>query len=425
MSNPRSLIAMLCVVSMVLCVTDAAASSHPPVKPPTKRTQVIRAETYKKMEVVQKAFEAKDYKGALAGLDELKNGFDKLNDYEKATVWSLYGAVYYAQSDTKAAINAYINELRQPNLPDGLRDSGLYTLGQLYFITEEYPKAIAVIRKWMSGLTTPQPDGYVLIAQAYYQLENYAASEQSLVEGLRVAKQNKIAFRENWLSLLRAVLYEQKQYAKSAKVLEVLVTQYPNNASYWQQLAGMDGILDRQADQLKIMHAAYRAGLLKNESDLLNLARLYMVENVPYPAAELLAKGMKAKVIAVNADTLQLYAQALVLAKEYQNQIVVLKKLAGMTDESKHYVYLAQAYDQINDWDNAASAFSAALKAKNVTKPAEVRVQLGTALYNAGKLEEARTIFISAAKVPATAEVAGNWVKFVSTEIQQKKALRK
>jgi tetratricopeptide (TPR) repeat protein len=420
----RQLAVVSCAALMCLGAAAATASDKkPPVKPPTKQTQVIGAEVFKKMDLAQKAFEAKDYAGAQADLDGIKSGYDKLNDYEKATLWGLYGAVYYARNDTRGAINAYISELQQQNLPDGLRDSGLHTLAQLYFITEEYDKAIAVIKKWMSVMQQPQPEGYVLMAQAYYQRQNYADCEKNLIEALRTAKQQNITPKESWLALLRAVFYEEKQYVKSAKVLEILVALYPENASYWQQLAGMYGLLDRQQDQLRIMHAAYRAGLMTNEGDLLNLARLYMVENLPYPAAVLLNKGMKTAVIKTNADTLQLYAQSLVMAKEYEHQIPVLKKLAEMTGESKHYVYLAQAYFQVDNWNEAAEALRAALKARNVAKPEEVRVQLGTALYNAGKLEEAREVFATAAKSQATEQAAGNWVKFVSTEIQRKQAL--
>jgi tetratricopeptide (TPR) repeat protein len=420
----RYLAVALCLFLTLVMATAAVAAGKPkPVKPPTKQTQVIRAEVYKKMEVAQKAFDAKDYTGALSGLEALKSGYDKLNDYEKATLWSLYGAVYYAKNDTKAAISAYIKELRQPNLPDGLRDAGLHTLAQLYFIVEDYDKAIVVIRNWIRVSTEPQPDGYVLLAQAYFQKNKFGEAEKALIQSLRIEKQKGIAPKESALALLRAVFYEQKQYPKSAKVLEILIGLSPENASYWQQLAGMYGLLERQGDQLHVMHAAYRASLMNNEGDLLNLARLYMVQNVPYPAAVLLGKAMMTGAIKTNSETLQLYAQALLLAKEYEKQIPVLKQLAEMTGESKHYVFLGQAYQQFDDWTNAAQALRAALKAKNVSKQAEIEVQLGNALYSAGKLEEAREVFATAAQTPATAQTAASWVKFVTSEIQRKQAL--
>lgn len=410
-----------------LLMADAAKDKDkkgPPIKPPTKQTQVIRAEVYKKLEVAQKAFEAKDYAGAITALDVIKAGYDKLNDYEKATIWSLYGATYYAKGDTKASINAYISELQQKNLPDGLRDSGLHTLAQLYFIVEDYPRAVSVIKKWMSLSAEPPADGYLLLAQADYQLKKYAEAEQSLIAALRIDLSKKITPKESALSLLRAVYYDQKQYAKSAKALEALINVYPDKPSYWQQLAGMYGLLGQQREEMKIMHAAYQAGMMKSESDFLNLARLYMVSNMPYPAVQVLNKELRAGAIKTNADTLQLYAQALVMAKEYEQQVPVLQKLAEMTDQSQHYVFLAQAYSQVDKWKEAADAFKKALKAKNISKQGEIQVQLGNALYNAGDLQEARQVFIGAQQSPAQADAAANWIKFVDSEIQRKASLK-
>ena len=394
-----------------------------PVPPPTKQTQVIRAETYKKMEVAQKAFEAKEYAAAETALNELKAS-PKLNDYERATLYSLYAAVYYAQEKLPKAIEAYTSVLKQPNLPDGLRDGSLYALAQLYFIQEDYAKAITVVKKWLSVVPEPSPEGYALLAQAYYQMQNWAEAEKALVTSLQISKQRAQPPKEAALALLRAIYYERKEYEKAARVLELLVTIRTEKGTYWQQLAGMRGLMDQQREQVRLMHAAYRAKLLSSQGDMLNLARLYLVSEVPYPAVLLMAQGMKSKTIPVNAETLQLYAQALAMAREYKQQIPVLKKLAEMTGEARHYSYLGQAYNEIGDWENAAGAFRSALKAKGLDKPADAHMQLGTALFNANKFAEARGQFVVAAESPTLADQAGNWIKFVDQEIARRDAVK-
>jgi len=420
---------VLLVVGAILAVgtvdhSFARDKKDKPVPPPTKQTQVIRAETYKKMEVAQKAFETKEYAGALRALDELKATEGKLNDYERATLYGLYAAVYYAQDKMPLAIQSYIAVLKQPNLPDGLRDSSLYALAQLYFISEDYPKAIQVVQKWLSVVAEPSTEGYALLAQAYYQTQKFAEAEKALVTSLRISKERGQQPKEAALALLRAIYYERKQYDKAASVLELLVSLRPEKTTYWQQLAGMRGLMDQQREQVRLMHAAYRAQLFTSESDLLNLARLYLVSDVPYPAVSLLAQGMKNKSIKVNAETLQLYAQALAMAKEYQQQIPVLKKLAGMTGEARHFVYLGQAYNETGDWAGAAEAFRAALKADNLEKRADTHMQLGTALFNANQFMEAKAQFVAAADSPALAQSAGNWIKFVDQEIARRDAVK-
>ena len=423
----HKILPIVVVVITMLCASSAipADDKKKPVKPPTKVTQVIRPENYKIMEAAQKAFDAKDYSGALQNLDALKVKSDKLNDYEKATLSNLYAAVYYSKGDNKSAIGAYTDVLKQPNLPEGIRDNALYALGQLYFITEDYPKAITVIKKWQSVVSEPAPDGYVLVAQAYYQQQKYKDAEQELIQALRLAKQKQQTPKENWLALLRATYYELKDYNRSAKVLEILLSLYPGKESYWQQLSGMYGLLDRQPDQMKILHAAYQARLVSSETDRLNLARLYLVQEAPYPAVEVITKGMREKVIKIDANNLQLLAQALALAREYEKQIPVLKKLTEMTSESKHYLFLGQAYEQTNDWKGAVEAFRSALKAKGVERVATIEMQLGTALYNDNKLNEAKEAFqASVAAGGESATAAAGWVKFVTTEIERKKAIK-
>lgn len=421
------MLAIVAAVVMVVGTADyavAADKKGKAVPPPTKQTGVIRAETYKKMEVAQKAYEAKDYGGALKALDELKAGEAKLNDYERATLYNFYAATYYAQDKMPQAIESYVAVLKQPNLPDGLRDSSLYALAQLYFIGEKYDKAIAVVQKWLSVVPEPSPEGYALLAQAYYQTQKYAEAEKALVTSMKISKERGQAPKEPALALLRAIYYERKDYDKAAKVLELLVGLQPTKGTYWQQLAGMRGLMDQQREQVRVMHAAYRARLLTSESDLLNLARLYLVSDVPYPAVRMLAQGMKDKSIQVNADNLQLFAQALAMAKEYKQQIPVLKKLAEMTGEAKHYVYLGQAYNETGDWKNAADAFSAALKAKDLDKPADAHMQLGTALFNANQFVEAKRQFAAAAESPTLAQSAGNWIKFVDQELARRDAVK-
>ncbi|HEY1077440.1 MAG TPA: tetratricopeptide repeat protein [Fontimonas sp.] len=416
------------IMALLVAGTMAAAGAadrdkKKPVPPPTKKTQVIRAETYKKMEVAQKGFEAKDYKGALVALDELKAGEAKLNDYERATLYNLYAAVYYAQDKTPQAIQSYQQVLKQPNLPDALRDSSLYSMAQLYFIEENYALAIKVVEKWLGVVAEPSPEGYALLAQANYQLQKYPEAEKALTTSLKISQQRGQQPKESALALLRAIYYERKEYEKAAKVQELLLRIQPENASYWQQLAGIRGLMDNQREQVNLLHAAYRNKLLTTEGDMLNLARLYMVQGAPYPAVRLMTQGFKAKTIKVNIENLQLYAQALALAQEYKLQVPVLKEVAGMSGEAKHYVYLGQAYNELGDWKNAAESFRTALKSKGLDKAADTHMQLGTALFNDNKYVEARQQFAAAAESPALALAAGNWIKFVDQELARRAAV--
>jgi tetratricopeptide (TPR) repeat protein len=422
MRRPLVLVSMLLGLLLVAPAYGDDDEDDKPVRPPTKVTQTLSADTYKKMEAVQQAFDAKDYAAALSGLDGIRAEEDKLNDYEKATLYNLYAAVYYAQDKPAKAIDAYTMVLKQPELPEAIRNNTLFALAQMHFVTEDYDKAVVVLKQWFEVVPEPSADAYMLLAQAYYQQEKYAESERQILDGLRLATERRQTPKENWLALLRAVYYELDNYERSAKVLEILVRLYPKE-TYFLQLSGMYGLMGDQKAQLATLHAANEAGMVSKQADLLNLARLYLVEEAPYPAVELLAEGFEDKRIKREAETLQLYAQALALAKEYEKQIPVLQELAELTGKSQHYVYLGQAQSELGRWGAAVESFEAALDGKDIDDADSIRMQLGTALFNAGQLAAARRTFLAAADSEKHAETAANWIKFVSAEIERQRAL--
>src|SRR5581483_10538607 len=132
--STRALLSFAGMALALVAGAGAAEKDGKPEKPQTKITQTLSPATYKQMELAQKAFEAKDYKGAEADLDVLRAKEGKLNDYEKATLWNLYAAVYRSEDDNKRAIQAYAQVLKQNNLPEGLRDNALFALAQTFFL---------------------------------------------------------------------------------------------------------------------------------------------------------------------------------------------------------------------------------------------------------------------------------------------------
>ena len=418
----KRITALVLVVGFLLSPT-LSLSADKPDKPKTKVTQTLSQATYKQMEIAQKAFEAKDYKGAEAAMDVLKARQDKLNDFEKATLWNLYAAIYRSEDDNKRAVEAYVQVLKQNNLPEGLRDNALFSLAQTLFLMEDYKKSIQVMDKWFATATDPQPDAYILQAQAYYQLQQYEQAKAPIIKALGIAKQRNQPFKENWLGLLRAVYYELKDYGDATKVMEVLAANYPKD-TYFLQLSGLYGLQGDQKKQAELMHAAYVGGYVAHASDVLNVARLYMAQGVPERAVDLLKNKLRDKTLEINVENLQLLAQALSLARDTDQAIPVLAKLGQMSGESKHYNYLGQAYSQQGDWAQAARAYEDALKAKDITNVDSLHMSLGTALYNDGKLQAARTAF---SQVPARSnngEAAANWIKFIGTEIERNAALQ-
>ena len=419
------LIGLIALLPLNLAAQDKAkppAASGKAAKPQTRKTQALGKETYAFFEAAQALYDAKNYKGAMAKIDELKPKFDKLNDYEKATYWNFKASMSYAMDDTKGAMEAYKNVLRQKELPEVMRNNTLYGIAQLSFATGDYQQSIKVMKKWMEVTGDAKPESQILLAQAYYQLQQYPKAEAATLDALKLAKAKAVPPKENWLSLLRAAYYEQKDYLKSAKVLESMVQRWPK-LNYWMQLAGLYGLAEKQDQQLSVLRANYEAGTISKEADQLNLARLYLLNGAPFAAVQVLKRGFDKKTIQESATTLQLHAQALSLSKEHRAEIATLGKLAKLTGEAKHYVYLGQAHLRLGQWGEAASAYRTATQAKNVDRPGSLQMQIGNALYNQKKYVEAKAAFQAALQYADTVKEGAIWVNFMDKEINRMKAL--
>jgi predicted DNA-binding protein (MmcQ/YjbR family) len=58
-------------------------------------------------------------------------------------------------------------------VPDQLRDNTLFAMAQTFFVADGYKSAIKVMNKWFSVVQDVQPDAYILLTHAYYQLQDY------------------------------------------------------------------------------------------------------------------------------------------------------------------------------------------------------------------------------------------------------------
>lgn len=420
-----SLLALaICLAPLYAQPAYAADKKESQSKRATKRSHVLGQKVFKALEEAQAANDAKDNATALALLDDLMAKPKRLNSFEKATIYNFYAVIYYQEERLEEAKAAYKNVLKETDIPEGLKNNTLFSLAQLLFITEDYQTAIRVLQKWYGLVENVKPDAYMLEAQAHYQLGDYSAAEKPILKALGAAKRRKQAPKENWLGLLRAVYYELNNYERAAKVLEVMVRLYPQK-TYWTQLAGMYGLQGRQKDQLATMHAAYEAGYLDQESELVNMARLYLAEQAPYGAVRVIKKALADGHIEDSVQNLQLYAQALSLAQEYEAQLPVLESAAQKSGDAKHYVYLGQAQAALGHWQQAAEAYEKALLAKELERKGSVFMQLGMARYNAKQYPSAKKAFLAAVSFPQSEKQANNWLKFVEGEIKRAEALAK
>ena len=394
-----------------------AASKLNKDKRPKRKTPLLRAKTFKKIEAAQAAIQESDYVTGKEILDDLKARGDagKLNSYEVAQVWNMYAFIAFSKEDYPAAIKAYQMLVKQPNIPWAMEDSTQFSLAQLFMVTDKPKKALEYIDKWLASVPNPSPQGYVFKAQVHYQLQDLKNAFTYVKKGVDLADKKTMKVKEGWLQLLSYLYYEKKDINNATTVLERLVSLNPKK-SFVTQLSGMYMSKDRSQDQLSLYRALYEKKLLKKEKELMTIASLYIASGVPVKAGLILEKGFKDEIIEHTSKNHELLGNAWYRAQELEKSIIWLEKAAENAKDGKIFLRLASTYLDLERFGDAIRASKQALKLGGLRKDETAHIVLGSALFYKKQYESSLGAFADVIKIDDENKFAKQWIKYVTTE---------
>lgn len=376
----------------------------------------MREKVYEKLSRAQEAAETQDWDKAFDALSDVEKMKD-LSPSEKAQLYTAYGYTYFAQEKYAESAAAYEQVLQQEELPEALRASTLYTLGQLNFHLENYETAIGHLTSWLEVADNPGPEPYVLLGQGYYQLGQLDKAVAPVRRAIAIAEERGSKVQENWYALLRVIFYETQDYENLLDVLETLVTKYPAK-EYWLHLSSAYGEMGNTERQLASYEMAYQQGYLTKGTEIVLLAQLLLQAEVPYRAGVLLQEGLDSGLIEGSAANWRLVSQAWILAQENEKAIASLSRAAELSEDGELHARIAQTYVNLGEWEKAVDAVEVAL-GKGVDDPHELRLMQGMAYFEMGRYPEAKTAFEAARKFPEGRATASRWLSFVEREEQR------
>jgi len=410
--------ALLIIVVLGLLAQSAVAQEG---GEQTKQTVAMSQPVFEGLQEAQKLIEGKQYGQGQTLLQKLL-GTSELSPYETAQIWNLSAYGYYLQEDYRNAIKAYSSVLEQAELPEGLTQSTLKTLSQLYFTVEDYSRALATVDRLLKAVSDPSPDVYMLKGQAHFQLEQYREALTPIRTAIDKYQAQGKAAQENWLLLLRVCYYELGDFKNMTGVLKELIRLYPKE-QYLLTLAGVYSELGDTKKQLALTEALYESGRITEPSQVVNLANLYLVHGLPYKAAKLLDAELEQGRVEENERNLRLLSQAWYQAREDARAIAPLARAAAVSGDGELYVRLAQSYLNLDRWEEAADAVSKGLARGGVSRVDTANIMLGMALFNQRKLEAARKAFVAASSDRRSAPAAQQWLAYVDSEMARETSL--
>ena len=422
---------MRSLISALLCaflLASGAAAVAAEEEQETRKTPALTERAYKMLAEAQEAIDEKQYQLALDVLREMGEARG-MNAYELASMENMRAFVAFSMEDFPLAIDAYEGVLSyRPEIPLALEQSALYALGQLYFVEENYERALSYLNEWFSVAENPNPQAFIFKAQALYQLQRYRDIPPVVYEAMDQARARDQEVKENWWLLIRAAYYELEDWDNVLEILEVLVEKFPKK-EYWVQLSGIYGQEGMADKQIASIWAAYIQGYLDQEREIMNVTGLLLQEQVPYWAAVILEKEIDEGVVEPTSKNLQMLAQAWQLAHEVDKAIPVYREAARKSDEGELYFRLAQLYLDKDQCDDAIDAADDALDKGGVKNEAQLLLTKGMCQYEIKEFAAALETFTRGQRIARRAgqdtdlAALNNWKRYVENEYRRAQEL--
>jgi tetratricopeptide (TPR) repeat protein len=326
--------------------------------------------------------EEDDHQGALRELNRLmeRRGGD-MKAFDRASVLQIRGSAHVNLENLDGAIRDFRDALRLDALPEEQQNRLRFNLAQLYFVTERYEESLDFFREWLAleGVEVSHTT-YFMVAAANYHLERY----QDALDPINMAIARAPEPDRRYYEMKNALLSNLERTAERTELMAEMVSLWPDELSFWRQLAALYLEQDQSFRSFAALEAAYVNGLIERESDIILLAQYYSTFDNPHRGAELIEKEIENGRIERSVEHLELLSQLWSQAREHTKAIPVLREAAQLSDDGELFFRLGQALMADENNEQAERAFASAIEQGGLgeQRRAEAWLMLGNARFN-------------------------------------------
>lgn len=412
----RKRLSALLILALALAFGAPEAEARDPRPTPstqTRKAQAVGRWAFEKLETAHKLLEQEKYGEVLEVLADMERRRG-LSELEQALMWQTYGYAYSSQEKYKEATEAFEKSLAAGGLEPAVAQNITYNMAQLYVMLENYDRAVELFGQWFAEAEKPNASAHYMYAIALMQKGDVDAAIPHAEQAVSKSSSPK----ESYLGLLLALYFETKNYEKAVPVVEKLVQNFPKEV-YWKQLSALYAEQGNNKKALGALELAYYQGYLDEENEILNLAQLYLYNEVPYRAAQIVQEGLESGRVKGDAVSWQILADSFLQAREREKALEPLGKAAELAEDGNLYVRLAQLYLGEEQWSAARGALQKALQKGGVRNVGQVHLLLGIAYASDKQWEAAERSFKTAEGYSESERMAAAWI----ANLEREKAL--
>ncbi|MDX2185549.1 MAG: hypothetical protein SFV32_01330 [Opitutaceae bacterium] len=439
------------LAALLACVLPAIAFSQSEEKnqPSDEGSEAIQA--------IAKLFEENNFEKALAEAKKYRARF-KPESFDYAYMCQMQAVCHIQLKDVAGSLEPFKTALELSNKHGYFTKAQnvelTFTVAQIYgqiaseskdAATQQknWGEAFEYSKQWMNKATKLNQDGVYFAAQAIYSKAASAGGEnfdkalmKETADLCQKALQLAIKPKEHALLLLVAALQQMDRLAESAEYLELMVKLYPNNKTYWSQLANTYIIIaektkDEASRNEAYLHAilsferAQKIGLLNTPKDNYYMVGLLINTGQHDAAIDLMEANIRTGGIESTEQNWQLLAQSYQEIKKDQKAIDTLKEASKQFPKNSALdIQIANLYYGLDKLTDALQFLRSAV-AKGVDKPAPTQVFIAYISLELKKPEDALVAAQEALRLDPKSEDAKKLFEGAKQEIEEREQLLK
>ena len=373
---------------------------------------LLSKETYDLLNEVRTAMDEENYKIVIQKLNShlVKDG---IKPYDAAVVNQTLGYAYNGLNDYALSIASFVKAATVNALPDNVTHELNYIIAQTLIHTEEYTKGLSFLDKWFEQESAPSPEAHLLAATAYYQIDKF----YRLIPHAKFAIENSDTPQQSWYELLLAGYYETSMYKDAALLLEIMISKYPDNDSYWLQLASVYQQNKQEDKGLALLSLAYEKGILEGDA-IIQLAQTYLYLQMPLKSAIILETELNKGQLEPSKANIELLSNSWLLAYEPEQAAILLNRIAKDFNDASLYYRLGHIYVELEDWNNAKNALESTVSNDDLDGLRDIQANawllLGISSYHQKEYLRSRQALTKALGFKETRDQAVWWLEQIT-----------
>ena len=403
MNNANHLLkAALAAAGLVGAVTMSAlpviAVAQDP-KPPK-----LNAKVQKALAGAQEAIQAKDWAKATADLDTAR-AVEGKGPYDEFMISELSGFVQLNQKDYAAAAASFEATVKSGYVPEADLPQRNKVLSQLYFQTENYPKAIEYGNQYLASAPTDQAIGD-LVARGYFLQKDYANARSTAKKVIDASPKPT----EQILQVMLASNLELDDRPGIFATLESLVKHYPQ-PKYWNDLLNNQLFASKTDRELRSLYRLMEdTKVLDKSEEYTEMATALVAGGFPSEAKRVLETAMSQGVLegGDKARAQEELERARTGAEADRKELAGADAALAAAKTGNDMVSLGKLYFSTGAYAKSADAIQKGLAKGGVSDADDANTLLGIALARSAKPAEAVAAF-QAIKDPRLAELGRLW----------------